>query len=1343
MQRTDSSPSMRTPVILNVDDREPMRYARSRVLRGAGYEVVEAVSGTDALGLIAERHPQLVILDVALPDMTGFEVCRRIKQDPATTHVLVLHVSAVHHEVADRVMGLEMGADGFMVEPIEPVELLAQTKALLRLAEREAENRRLIDQLSSADRRFDAAGKEAQAAQSLSDEKYRLLFDSIDEGFCVIDMIYDDRQRPCDYRFVETNPAFSIHTGLTDALGKTIRELAPDHEQHWFDLYGDVAMTGKAMRFENYAAELNRWYDVYAFRIGGPDQRRVAVLFSDITERRRQYELSAEQSRLLNLSNDAIIVRAPDDRIVYWNRGAQEIYGWTEQEARGRNLYDLLKTEFAQPVEQILSQLRRDNRWIGECTHLRRDGVRVTVATRWALDRDAQGRPTSILQSENDITEWKIAETRLRQSEEFVRRISDIAPSMLYLYDLIEKRTIWGNRQMHEGLGYAPEDIRRMDQRVLSTLLHPEDWLRYQDHLGRLHRLADGETAEFEYRMRHADGSWRWLHSRDMVFRRLPDGGVEQIVGAAMDVTERTHMEQALRRSHAFVRQVIDTDPNFVFAKDREGRFTLVNQAVADCYGVTVEALMGKTDADFNPDAEQVAHFRRMDLEVMDTLEERTIPEEEITDAAGHRRFLQTVKRPIVDEKGLAVQVLGVATDITARKRGEQELARVTERLSAILQSAGVGIYGLDAQGLASFINPVGAAMFGYDTEELIGRNLHGVLHHTHVDGREYSQEACPIYRSLMDGRFHSGDEEIFFKKDGTPVSVSFTSSPIVEEDRVAGAVVVVRDVTEHKRAQDALRESEARLRLALAAGGMGAWDVDLRTNETTWDAQDRALLGVSMEGEAPTPERFYESVHQDDRLRVRQAVEQAVASAGMLEHEFRVVRPDGEVRWLVAKGRVLRDDRGRPVRMVGVNFDVTERKRTDDRLRSFTLELEWRVAERTEELQRSQEQLRALATELNLTEQRERKRLATDLHDYLAQLLVLVRLKLAQLKRASSMDAMREMGEAAEEAVKEALTYTRTLVAQLSPPVLHEFGLPAALHWLSKQMVRQELSVTVTQRVPDNVPLAEDQSVLLFQSVRELLMNIKKHAGTQSAHVTIERREREVRITVGDDGAGMDLGAAMATHPESSVMSSKFGLFSIRERMRAIGGRFELDSAPGRGTTAILVVPLVLQERDLHNHDKNAPAEESPLESAEQRQAGMPPCETQADRHSPHQIRVLLADDHLMVREGLRMLLKEESDIAVVGEAWDGEEAVAFADRLRPDVVIMDVNMPRLDGIEATRRIKAAFRSIAVVGISVNASAEVEAAMRTSGADAFLSKEAAGQEICQTIKALGKAGVQ
>ena len=116
-------------------------------------------------------------------------------------------------------------------------------------------------------------------------DRYRALFQAIDAGVCVIEVKFDADDRPLDYRFVEVNPAFEALTGLKDAAGKWMRELAPDHEQHWFDLYGRVALTGEAARFENLAAALGRWYDVHAYRIGDPAERQVAILFSDITER--------------------------------------------------------------------------------------------------------------------------------------------------------------------------------------------------------------------------------------------------------------------------------------------------------------------------------------------------------------------------------------------------------------------------------------------------------------------------------------------------------------------------------------------------------------------------------------------------------------------------------------------------------------------------------------------------------------------------------------------------------------------------------------------------------------------------------------------------------------------------------------------------------------------------------------------------------------------------------------------------------------------------------------------------------------------------------------------------
>jgi len=216
------------------------------------------------------------------------------------------------------------------------------------------------------------------------------------------------------------------------------------------------------------------------------------------------------------------------------------------------------------------------------------------------------------------------------------------------------------------------------------------------------------------------------------------------------------------------------------------------------------------------------------------------------------------------------------------------------------------------------------------------------------------------------------------------------------------------------------------------------------------------------------------------------------------------------------------------------------------------------------------------MATELNLAEQQERKRLASELHDHLQHLLVLGKIKIGQGKRhAQSIPALMEAMQQVDEVLADALRYTRTLVAELSPAVLRDLGLPAALKWLAEYM--QKLALTVTVSVPEQFPatLPEDQAVLLFQSVRELLINASKYAGTGAAAVTMQCGDEELRIHVRDEGAGFDSTAAAAgTAPGGP--SSKFGLFSIRERMAALGGSFDVISAPGQGTTATLTLPLL-----------------------------------------------------------------------------------------------------------------------------------------------------------------------
>ena len=245
-----------------------------------------------------------------------------------------------------------------------------------------------------------------------------------------------------------------------------------------------------------------------------------------------------------------------------------------------------------------------------------------------------------------------------------------------------------------------------------------------------------------------------------------------------------------------------------------------------------------------------------------------------------------------------------------------------------------------------------------------------------------------------------------------------------------------------------------------------------------------------------------------------------------------------------------------------GLHVLMDELRESEQRMLSFAGQLEQLVGERTQELVESQNRLRALAKELNLAEQRERRRLAGELHDYLAQWLVLCRLKLGQIRRVGLPKTADEKVRETEEVLTQALDYSRTLIAELSPPVLQEHGLPAGLNWLGEQMRRRGLRVIVKGDDAVGLSLPHDCEVLLFQSVRELLMNALKYADSTEVVVQLQQCENRLYIEVSDDGVGFDLAAAAVA---VTTTTSKFGLFSIRERMRALGGWLDIQSTVGQ----------------------------------------------------------------------------------------------------------------------------------------------------------------------------------
>jgi PAS domain S-box-containing protein len=264
--------------------------------------------------------------------------------------------------------------------------------------------------------------KKAERELRTSEERYRTLFASVDQGFCVIDMVHDDAGKPCDYRFVEVNPAFEAQTGLRHATGRTIRELAPDHEQVWFERYGEVARTGEAVTFTSEAKALGRWFEVHAFRLND-GARQVGVLFKDVTEQRRHDQALREGEQqyrqLVHALSAAVYTTDVQGRVQLWNEAAVDLWGRTPE--IGRDLWSGAAKIFRPdgsplPLDAcpMAVAVKEGRPVLGEEIIIERpNGTRRHVAPFPQVLRDTSGAITGAVNMLMDITQHKLLENTL------------------------------------------------------------------------------------------------------------------------------------------------------------------------------------------------------------------------------------------------------------------------------------------------------------------------------------------------------------------------------------------------------------------------------------------------------------------------------------------------------------------------------------------------------------------------------------------------------------------------------------------------------------------------------------------------------------------------------------------------------------------------------------------------------------------------------------------------------------------------------------------------------------------------------------------------------------------
>jgi PAS domain S-box-containing protein len=391
----------------------------------------------------------------------------------------------------------------------------------------------------------------AEAALRRSEERYRSLFESIDAGFCLIEVKFADGDRPVDYRFLEVNPAFAQQTGLTDVVGRWMRDLAPDHEQHWFDLYGRVALTGEPVRFEQAAAALGRWYDVHAYRVDGPVRNHVAVLFNDITERRRsELALQAREAELRLVADAMPVLIAFIDRNLVYQFANAAYETWTGHAALavvGKTVRGLLGAdafEARRPaIEQVLAgrEIRHEWAWtfpngearIADTRYLPRRGPDGAVDGFYVFAHDVSERKRSeiLLQSRAERLEAQVAaQTRDRD------RVWTLSPVLKLVSDRAgQVQSV--NPSWSRALGWSEEET--LSRTALDFIAPPER----EAALAALRPLCEDrrvEDVELSCLTRAGE-------PRRVLWTVVPEDGL--FYGFGRDITEQRQAEEALRQS--------------------------------------------------------------------------------------------------------------------------------------------------------------------------------------------------------------------------------------------------------------------------------------------------------------------------------------------------------------------------------------------------------------------------------------------------------------------------------------------------------------------------------------------------------------------------------------------------------------------------------------------------------------------------------------------------------------------------------------------------------------------------------------------------------------------------
>lgn len=511
------------------------------------------------------------------------------------------------------------------------------------------------------------------------------------------------------------------------------------------------------------------------------------------------------------------------------------------------------------------------------------------------------------------------ATATLRESEAKYRTLFEASPEGLLLFtDAI----LDCNEQACRMFGCSRGELLGMTVAELSPLEQPDGQPSAVAIRERLDVARAGTPQRFTWLHRRCNGE---PFIADVSLNAVTLKGNSIVQGTIRDVTEQRRMETALRESEARLQAAVENLPFEFWAVDAEGRVIVQNRHSIRRWG----RQLGQRPEDAGMAAEDLREW----LYFKERAFAGTVIRKETTSAnSGNQRWYETIAAPIYADDASCAGILGIHIDITERKETAAALERLGARYRLTLEAAGEGIYGIDREGRITFANPAAAQMLGYEVAELAGIDSHVAFHYRRADGSRYPVEECPVHQAILAGRRCHVSEDLFWRKDGSAFSVDYFSTPIRERGEIVGAVVVFSDITERKRAEDALRQHAVFLQELIDTipnpvyykNRDGLYLGCNRAFETFFGRPREQIIGKTSYELAPKALADY--YYEMDAALYR--------TSGHETYETEVIDTDGNSRNVIFNKAIFREQDGSVGGLVGVMIDVTEQRRTEQALR-------------------------------------------------------------------------------------------------------------------------------------------------------------------------------------------------------------------------------------------------------------------------------------------------------------------------------------------------------------------------------------------------------------------------